>query len=386
MKKTFLLILSLILCLFSFGCQQPSNEDGDENEPKYSSVYEFNDTHHWKTLESGEGEPIDEYGEHIYDSGKCKYCNFYYDVSEFFEFIKVGHVTPGQNNYEWAYKVNRFYGDRPDSPVHIKIPTTYNGEKVISIASYLFNINGEPENYYNQSESGSVTSPISGNKLNVPIESIIIPEGIIFIGRSAFNGTRIKELVIPDSVVGGYGEKIGNLPTPEKANYNVENYYWPLRNICGDCTQLERVVLGEGVTHLGGYAFSLCKKLNYIKFGSKLEAIAMRAFYECTELKTVVIPKSLVYLPEGDVPSPAVENKKVSITQYFKYASNIYLEITEEELKSLEKPKYQRDSNGNVIEDGIDRNPGYCEGWSAMAKLHFVGEWYYDDYGNPVAY
>ncbi len=382
MKKLILLILSAILSVFAFGCETPEDTEND-NEPIYSAEYEFNETHHWKTLVSGEGDSVLDYSEHFNYRGKCDKCEYYYDVSDYFEFIKVGHVTPGQNTYTWAYKINRFYGEEDDAPVHIKIPTTYNGEEVISIASYLFSTKGDPEGYYNFSEDGVLTSPKNGNSLNVPIESIVIPEGIKFIGRNAFSNTRIKTLTIPDSVVGGYGEKTGNLPTPEKGNYNVENYYWPLTDICSGCTQLEKVVLGDGITHLGGYSFSLCSNLKEIDFGNNLQAIAMRAFYECTGLKSVKLPKSLVYLPEGEVVASAVGDKKVSITHYFKYASEIFLEITEEELEARTVPVYQRDYMGNVIPDGINRNPGYCAGWSNMAKLYFVGEWHYDENGKP---
>ena len=385
MKKLFLLILSAILFVFAFGCQTPEDMES-ENEPVYTAEYEFNETHHWKTLVSGEGDSILDYSEHLNYKGKCNKCNYYYDVSNYFEFIKVGHITPGQNTYTWAYKINRFYGEDADAPIHIKIPTTYNGEAVISIGNHLFNPKGDPEGYYNVSEDGVVTSPKNGNDLNVPIESVVIPEGIKFIGSNAFSNTRIKEIVIPDSVVGGYGVKTGNLPTPEKANYNVDNYYWPLSNVCGACLQLEKAVLGDGITHLGGYSFSSCSSLKEIDLGNGLQAIAMRAFYECTALKTVVLPKSLVYMPEGDVVADAVGGKKVAITHYFKYASEIFLEITEEELEARTVPVYQRDYMGNIIPDGINRNPGYCTGWSNMAKLYFVGEWYYDSNGKPQHY
>ncbi len=356
MRKILILLVSVLMLFQVVGC------GGDDNGPVYSSEYLQNETHHWKTLISGEGERYIEYGAHVNEKGRCSVCSYYYDVSEYLEFAKYyegGHLK--------GYQLIRFHGEDANAPVHIKIPSSYKGEgdsealPVVKIYNWAFCVSGNSETYWNYNEDTETYGlPLNGNALNTRIESVVIPDTIHTIGGSAFSGSGLKEVVVPDSVTSN------------------------LQNVFGGCLQLEKAVIGNGVTNMGGYTFSSCSNLKDVKLGNRVSAFGSRVFYECKSLKRIALPKSLVYLPESDIHSDAVD-KLVALNKHFSYATDIFLEITEEELEALTVPLYNRDTaTGDRIPDGISRNPGFCEGWSAMANLHFVGEWHYDADGYPV--
>ncbi len=360
MKKLVILVLLVMFALQIIGC-------GDDNSPKYSTHYLHNDTHHWRVLESGDGEPYTDYAPHVKDGGRCSVCEYYYDVSEFLEFAKY-YERVGSQSVLKGYQIIRFKGEGSNAPVHIKIPSSYKGVgdeealPVVKIYNYAFKVTGDSNKYWNYDEDTETYGyPTDGNPLNVAIESVIIPDTIKIIGSGAFASTRLKEVVIPDSVT-------STLP-----------------NVFGGCVQLEKAVIGNGVTDMGGYTFSSCTNLSDVRLGKNIKSISGRAFYECKNLKKIALPKSLVHLPETSIRVGNVNDKLVSVPDYFLYAKEIFLEITEEELEALEVPLYERDVvTGEIIEDGISRKPGYREDWSGMAKIYFVGEWHYDANGEPV--
>ena len=142
-------------------------------------------------------------------------------------------------------------------------------------------------------------------------------------------------------------------------------------------------MLGDGIKILGGYVFANCKNLSEVVFGNNIEEIWVRAFYECKSLNEIVLPKSLVYIQEGDIYDKNV-GKKVSLNRMFPNASTIYLDITKEEYRALVVPLFERDVvTGEIIPDNIQRKPGYCEGWAGMADILYKGEWAYDANGKP---
>lgn len=63
--------------------------------------------------------------------------------------------------------------------------------------------------------------------------------------------------------------------------------------------KLQRVVLPDGVTRIGAYAFWGCLSLEEIILPQTLTSLGENAFDGCTALTTVEIPASLVHIPEG---------------------------------------------------------------------------------------
>lgn len=56
-----------------------------------------------------------------------------------------------------------------------------------------------------------------------------------------------------------------------------------------NCTSLKEVKIGGSVKYFGGDAFKDCTSLEYIEFGSGIEKVGANAFDGCTSLKTVIL-------------------------------------------------------------------------------------------------
>lgn len=65
-----------------------------------------------------------------------------------------------------------------------------------------------------------------------------------------------------------------------------------------DCSKLQRVRFGQNVTVINGYAFSRCNNLTGMTFDNakNLTCIGNDAFFACTGLSELVIPKSVKYI------------------------------------------------------------------------------------------
>lgn len=98
------------------------------------------------------------------------------------------------------------------------------------------------------------------------IKSVVIPEGVTFIGEKAFKGCTSLEMVqMPDGVC-----EIGN-------------------NAFEKCSSLTRIKLPEGLTELGYGAFIGCTNLVQVEIPSKLAVIRHNVFSKCYKLARVVI-------------------------------------------------------------------------------------------------
>jgi hypothetical protein len=124
------------------------------------------------------------------------------------------------------------------------------------------------------------------------LESITLPENLMYIGNSAFYRSGIKNLVIPDSV-----EFIG-----EDAFcycYNLESVTLPknLEKIeygtFDTCAQLRSVTLPENLKYIGESAFEYCVELENVVIPDGVKSIDLCAFTNCLKLKSITIPKSV---------------------------------------------------------------------------------------------
>jgi len=88
------------------------------------------------------------------------------------------------------------------------------------------------------------------------------------------------------SVIHGYNRYKNLVIIPRIKGYEVRSI--DLRAFEG-ATQLEKVVIPEGVQTIGARAFDFCKKLTSVTIPSTVREISDEAFYECEKLETVVI-------------------------------------------------------------------------------------------------
>ena len=167
--------------------------------------------------------------------------------------------------------------------------------------------------------------------------SLIIPDGIIDIGKTAFPCSKLTSITIPASVrtIGAYA--FANSSGLETVFYNAANarvfsnktfstgaaptiiignsviaipdtlfYSLNIKNITfgnnvtnigaqafSNCKELTAIVIPNCVTSIGNEAFSNCTKLTQITIGNGVTNIGNRAFQSCTSLTSITIPDSV---------------------------------------------------------------------------------------------
>ena len=360
MKKLISILTVLMLCtsiaLTTTGCLftlHISQNGGNESE----EVYTFDETHHW-ILQSG-GTKKD-YAEHSNpesgkDVGMCK-CGYYFPCHNL-----VYQKT--EINGKAGYEVVDYNEDMSPNFYHVEIPTSYQGEEdseplpVISVADYALSNNK------------------SSGKCGVALESIKFNEGLLSLGDGAVCYSNIKEITIPNSVVG--------------------NLHYTFRG----CSALKKIVIGDGITSIGGYTFQNVANCHTIIFGNSVKEIRPRSIMGCSELRTVVLPASLISMPEGSHVDNALGCEPQTVI-FPGDKINIYFQITRDVLENRTISLFPRDSNGNLLNpDGtiahevIYKNDnyyqqsytieGFNENWYGLNTVYCLGEWEYDENNLP---
>lgn len=102
---------------------------------------------------------------------------------------------------------------------------------------------------------------------------IVVPEGIVAIGESAFfNCKYMKEIILPSTLK------------------EIRNEAFSL------CKSLEKINLPESITDIGVYAFRQCESLKEIVLPPSLDCLEDLAFKNCLSLQKIILPNSLNYI------------------------------------------------------------------------------------------
>ena len=119
---------------------------------------------------------------------------------------------------------------------------------------------------------------------------MILPEGLEYIGRSAFYQSNVLSITIPGSCkyIGDY------------AFFGCRNLGINLVLNLGDSVQSSQfeLVLKEGIEHIGDRAFFGCDGLTTVTIPNSVAEIGIRAFYGCSSLKSVKIGRGLKDIPD----------------------------------------------------------------------------------------
>jgi len=134
------------------------------------------------------------------------------------------------------------------------------------------------------------------------LATVTFAEGLVEIGDGAFAGCRaLKTIKLPNSLTKlGYGAFVcyrdgitsitfgtGLTEIPAYTFSYTDGY----NGFSG--TQLQSIVIPEGITKIGEGAFMNCRALTSVTFPSTLEIIESYAFRGCSALTTVTIPATL---------------------------------------------------------------------------------------------
>ena len=127
---------------------------------------------------------------------------------------------------------------------------------------------------------------------------MVIPEGIIEIGQFAFRGcTTLTSITLPNSIT--------TIGAEAFARSGLTSINWPARattiqsNIFNGCTNLETVLIAEGIINIRDGVFKGCTALTNINLPSTISNIGQEAFHGCSSLTTIIIPDSVQKITFG---------------------------------------------------------------------------------------
>ncbi len=165
------------------------------------------------------------------------------------------------------------------------------------------------------------------------LTEIEIPEGLEVIKGSSFSGCSFETLTFPKSLkslTGNAFTKNENLKSVTFLGGNSEEGLvisdpYAVNSPFAGCTNLETVIMNEGVTKLESCAFSKLPALKNVQIPSTLTEIGDSAFCYCTALEEIEIPSSVE-----------------SIEAYaFQHAENLKTVTLHEGLKTIGKNAFQ---------------------------------------------
>ena len=142
-----------------------------------------------------------------------------------------------------------------------------------------------------------VTSP--WQRISSEIQTIVIDDGITYIGENAFEFCRnVESISLPDGLesIGGFAfthcSGIESITIPESVQSVGDGAFQ-------GCTSLKSFVFPDSVTYIGNSSFYGCDGLESITLPKSDATIGEAAFNYCTSLKTVEIPESIYF--EGNI-------------------------------------------------------------------------------------
>ena len=170
------------------------------------------------------------------------------------------------------------------------IPSTYKGEKVVSLRGNTFS--NMP--YLESVELPNTIVEIRGQafKNDSNLVSVNIPSNLKYLGGGAFYGcSSITSIILPDTLTYMGGEVFYKAVSLKSIKLS-EN----LTEIRGDsfeyCTSLKSIVIPDNIERIGGHAFYGDSSLSEVTLtaNSKLREIGSSAFRRCSNLYSITIP------------------------------------------------------------------------------------------------
>ena len=129
------------------------------------------------------------------------------------------------------------------------------------------------------------------------LESIVIPETIVYIGDYAFSDSELKEVHIPDSV-----KSIGKVAFRDCKLTRVvlsKSITIISPSLFQGCDSLEEIDIPENVERIGSQAFMWCSNLKKVHLHEGLKYIENGSFVSCSNLEGLTIPSTVLHIGEN---------------------------------------------------------------------------------------
>ena len=230
------------------------------------------------------------------------------------------------------------------------------------------------------------------------LTSVTIGNSVTSIGSQAFSGCSVSKIYITDigawcdisglSALMPYGSKnkkiylngieIKDLVIPNGVTSIGQYAFY-------DCTSLTSVTIGNSVTSIGQTAFRGCTSLTSVTIGNSVTSIGKDAFYGCTSLTSVVIPDSVTSIGQSAfygctrLTSVVIPDSVTSIGQnafsgcnelvYNKYDNALYLGNSSNPYVALIKGKHSLITSCVIHSDTIMIADGAFEYYSAFTSI-----------------
>ena len=190
--------------------------------------------------------------------------------------------------------------------------------------------------YYNYTNDGKELEVTKGDYNSTYSGALNIPETVTYMGRkrsvtsigeSAFMGSYLSSVTIPNSVISiGYEAFWG---CSDLSSVIMPN---SIRNIEGrafqDCNSLTTIVLGNNLESIGQSAFAGCGRLKSITIPNSVTSIGFAAFFCCSSLTSITIPNSVKFIGNSAFACVDLSDVRTEITEPYEINSDTFSDNT----------------------------------------------------------
>lgn len=166
------------------------------------------------------------------------------------------------------------------------LPLSVSAEEIFTEGDFSYSVYSEKatvEGYHGQNGAVTIPATLGG----YPVTRI---------GWSAFAGTAITSVVVPDQVTEVYGTAFENCTSLTRVTFGRGIEEWEAGVFRG-CTSLKEVTLPATLRNTGRDTFLGCTSLQRIVLPDSLTVVDWNCFSGCTKLAEVVFPSGLTRYP-----------------------------------------------------------------------------------------
>lgn len=188
-------------------------------------------------------------------------------------------------------------------------------------------------------------------------------EGLTTVGFSAFYGCNNIEKVIVSNI---------------RKWCNIDWEFWsnPLsfsgHIYCDSNTEIIDLVIPEGVTKIGKYAFDGCKSLSSITFPESLLEIGFESFYNCSDLTSLNIPNNVTFIGASAFAGCSCINSLTTHSQLQKIDNNAFSSCSSLKTVTIDSKFGYHPENSK--EGYYTFDPSYKEVFGEQVENYIIGE------------